>query len=1202
MRVRGSEIALLAMALSLIGGCTEPENTLALCTDCISNDGDKFVDCQDLDCWQTDSTGGLRPIDGLVCPGCVCNAERCICDGEATAEEKTAETCTDEMDNDADQLFDCWDPDCWEKTGTEPWAPLLGVACPEYRVVEDSRGQLTVQVRCVVEDCPEKECHTATCTDDNQCEYASDADGGPCSDGKACTDQDTCDGGVCVGTLACEDKECQSSACGADGQCTYESADPGMPCPDERCNTGACNGDGQCVQTPVADGADCLINKCIVGATCGGGSCSGGTAKCVKQACEQSVTCDQRTGECNSTLLPNGTECQSDYCHFGTCNGAAVCATSTVVTSEACGLQTKGEGWECWDFTCVPETGCKQGDFLGKSAQCDDGNECTVNDNCSSGKCAGTPLPIDDNNPCTLDACVEGEVKHEPLPVNSPCDAPNACAASGLCDSEAICQPVGGCTELPEEACSVWQCNKDSGKCDATDKADGVSCDDESFCTEPDQCAAGACAGTPKACDDSDPGTTDVCNEELDMCVNTPKCSDAACEAKVDNPCAKGECSATWECVEVPISGSCNDGNECTLDDQCSSGACSGTQKSCDDAPTCTVDSCAADGQCQHDLQPGFCLIAGVCYGAGPKPGDPCTECDPAAAPNAWSNTTNKCDDNNGCTTDDTCQDGACYGGPAKDCADDFACTVDGCAAGECTHTEDDAACDDDNPCTDNVCSETSGCVSTNNTLPCKDADECTTNEICAGGVCDKTAVTCKDDWACTADTCDPVLGCQFATNDALCDDTVACTEDVCSEETGCGNAIKPSMCHIDGACVAAGANPDNPCLACVPGTSTTEWTDNDGPCDDQDACTAQDQCSAGVCVGAVRGPVFVGEELNAVAVDGESVYVAGFVKGSGGDHQGLLTRLDHDGNVLKTAPLLGGDKPDGLAAVTIAEGRVWASGAADSVPGGGSDALIAVLDTDLNVLHQEVLTDVRALQALATLPGGSVMAVGKDAHVAEFAFDPVNALLLTKYHQSGAKYRTYTDVLVLSGGDALLVGNAGTTDTHGVFIRRTKAGSYDKEWTYDPTGEKDGLRALAIRPNGGVMVVGTSVGQGVVVPVNAQHTVTEPQILIGGSGTERLQGVTPHADGYLAVGSTDSPSAGQTTHAWLVQLTSVGGKAWDKQVVFEAGKTSNFINVAPLGDPDEGYVVVGYSDSQADGLRGVVAFVLGDGTVCGID
>src|SRR3990172_2959761 len=44
--------------------------------------------------------------------------------------------------------------------------------------------------------------------------------------------------------------------------------------------------------------------------------------------------------------------------------------------------------------------------------------------------------------------------------------------------------------------------------------------------------------------------------------------------------------------------------------------------------------------------------------------------------------------------------------------------------------------CDDGNPCTDDLCDATLGCLHFNNSAACTDGNACTTNDFCGGGVC----------------------------------------------------------------------------------------------------------------------------------------------------------------------------------------------------------------------------------------------------------------------------------------------------------------------------------------------------------------------------------------------------------------------------------------------------------------------------------
>ena len=147
---------------------------------------------------------------------------------------------------------------------------------------------------------------------------------------------------------------------------------------------------------------------------------------------------------------------------------------------------------------------------------------------------------------------------------------------------------------------------------------------------------------------------------------------------------------------------------------------------------------------------------------------------------------TGPCEDGVACTSDDTCVDGVCVGGPRESCDDGTSCTVDGCfppqgclhipvpgmcddgdactvgdscSGGACVGSPID--CDDSDPCTDDPCS---GGVCTGhpfNTAPCADADLCTGNDRCSNGTCVAgPPIDCDDHDACTVDSCEPDTGC----------------------------------------------------------------------------------------------------------------------------------------------------------------------------------------------------------------------------------------------------------------------------------------------------------------------------------------------------------------------------------------------------------------------------------------------------------
>jgi hypothetical protein len=144
---------------------------------------------------------------------------------------------------------------------------------------------------------------------------------------------------------------------------------------------------------------------------------------------------------------------------------------------------------------------------------------------------------------------------------------------------------------------------------------DGVSCDDEQFCTVDDACSAGTCSGAPRQCDDGIAcNGVSTCDEQADACT--------------------------------PLVNLCGEGELCGSDGSC-------------------VTTC--DG----------CAIAGNCVASGEQqPGNACQVCDPArsttdyvAAPDGAG-----CSDDQACTLDDTCLSGVCAPGAPISCPTGFAC------------------------------------------------------------------------------------------------------------------------------------------------------------------------------------------------------------------------------------------------------------------------------------------------------------------------------------------------------------------------------------------------------------------------------------------------------------------------------------------------------------------------------------------------
>jgi hypothetical protein len=141
--------------------------------------------------------------------------------------------------------------------------------------------------------------------------------------------------------------------------------------------------------------------------------------------------------------------------------------------------------------------------------------------------------------------------------------------------------------------------------------------------------------------------------------------------------------------------------------------------------------------------------------------------------------------------------------------------------------------------------------VSANNTLPCQDGFSCTTNDTCSGGACTggtPNNVSCQEnpDNVCTTNTCaptapghNPTTGCVSANNTLPCQDGDACTtDDTCSGGACVGGP--PTNCDDDNVCTDDGCNPAAGCV----------HTNNNNACNDGDACTSGETCQGGVCTG----------------------------------------------------------------------------------------------------------------------------------------------------------------------------------------------------------------------------------------------------------------------------------------------------------------------------------------------------------------
>ncbi len=447
-------------------------------------------------------------------------------------------------------------------------------------------------------------CNVASCdAKTGTCKTTPATKGTLCDDGEYCTDNDACDGsGKCVAGAA---RDCSGVA--------------------DTCNTGTCDAKAQqCVKTPKSAGAACDDGLfCNEGEACDGkGTCTGGKPKlCATTSSCLVPVCDDVKDACGSAPATKGTSCNDgDACSLtDTCDGAGACVGAN---PKACA------GDACNDGTCDAKTGACGLKPKAKGAGCNDGNLCTQTDTCDgAGKCAGA-------NPktCAGDACNEGICSPEsgncgkkPKIDGTACEDGSDCTSSDKC-AAGVCKPGtyncackvdADCND--NNTCTVDKCAPSGTAVTCTNTVTaGAACNDGDACTTADTCSStGGCLGKAVVCDDGNPCTADACSLKTGSCATTPQakgfpCSDGlacttgdACDGAGTcattpvncddgNPCTTDACvPKTGSCSHVNNTSPCEDGNLCTLNDVCASGACvSGKAKSCADTTICTADAC----------------------------------------------------------------------------------------------------------------------------------------------------------------------------------------------------------------------------------------------------------------------------------------------------------------------------------------------------------------------------------------------------------------------------------------------------------------------------------------------------------------------------------------------------------------------------------------------------------------------------------
>jgi hypothetical protein len=185
------------------------------------------------------------------------------------------------------------------------------------------------------------------------------------------------------------------------------------------------------------------------------------------------------------------------------------------------------------------------------------------------------------------------------------------------------------------------------------------------------------------------------------------------------------------------------------------------------------------------------------------------------------------CDDESLCTQTDTCQSGQCIGSNPVICtALDQCHDVGTCdsATGQCNNPNmpDATSCDDGSLCTQTDTCQSGQCIGSS-PVTCTALDQC--HDI---GTCDSATGQCSNPNKPDATSCD---------DESLCTQTDTCQSGQCigSYPITC-TAL--DQCHDIGVCDGSTGQCSQPIKA------------NGTSCDDEDACTQEDICEEGMCIG----------------------------------------------------------------------------------------------------------------------------------------------------------------------------------------------------------------------------------------------------------------------------------------------------------------------------------------------------------------
>eukprot|EP01064_Diplonema_japonicum_P027625 TRINITY_DN401_c6_g1_i3.p1 TRINITY_DN401_c6_g1~~TRINITY_DN401_c6_g1_i3.p1 ORF type:complete len:2382 (+),score=700.28 TRINITY_DN401_c6_g1_i3:234-7379(+) len=552
--------------------------------------------------------------------------------------------------------------------------------------------------------------------------------------------------------------------------------------------------------------------------------------------CTEAGVCDTVTGTCSSPIKADNTVCTNAQMETGKCvNGACVipdpCDGVVCTPLSQCHLKGTCANGVCSNPVWTPT----QTVDPGNPGTCDDGNAFTVNDKCNNGNCVGenlcatvtcntvdTACKMHETCDHLTGMCVEGSNTAD----GTPCDDANAATVEDKC-AAGICVGVDkcmgkACTTNNECKNAQGSCDINTGNCVFTNKPNDVPCDDGNAITSSDKCTDGTCGGVDlcasTSCVPSDECHTAHCNPQTGKCFELEKTnggdgSAVKCITCTNVVCTDlGECKKTSVCdpstgictnENMPDNTPCDDGNMDTVEDTCTAGVCTGVNK-CANATCVAMDDCHDVGVC--DKNTGVCSNPALANGA---------VCDFTGMPG-------------------TCTQGVCgldcssymCSAPSAQCME-AVCDMTGCKEKKVTGK----ACDDNNPstindvCDDGVCTGTDMCASVT----------CTASNTCHTSACNPATGKCVKTPVNSGNACDD--GNRITVNDKCTTDGKCVGEELCANVT----CTQMDDCHKVGVCDHLTGQCSNPTKA------------DGAQCDDNNADTINDKCTAGTCTGESR-------------------------------------------------------------------------------------------------------------------------------------------------------------------------------------------------------------------------------------------------------------------------------------------------------------------------------------------------------------